>query len=128
MTSQADLHLDRVLDKYDVRFNPNRMANQKILCPVHDEKVPSCSVSLAEGLWHCFSCGASGDSITLIERKEQVDFQAALSILAGIAGISDGDVRKARRKGNAVSDRSGIVRGNRSPVPSGRRGKRVEWT
>ena len=42
--------------------------NLKGLCPFHEEKSPSLSVSPARGLFHCFGCGVGGDVIRFIER------------------------------------------------------------
>lgn len=37
-----------------------------ILCPVHQENHPSCGVDKEKGIWHCFSCGASGTLYNLM--------------------------------------------------------------
>lgn len=50
----------------------------KYICLVHDEDNPSMNVSLREGLWHCHSCGQGGDSWTLIQKKEDLDFKSAV--------------------------------------------------
>src|SRR5689334_15726544 len=42
--------------------------NLKGLCPFHDEKSPSLSVSVARNLFHCFGCGAGGDTIRFVVR------------------------------------------------------------
>lgn len=57
------------------------------LCPFHREKTPSFSVSRDKQLYHCFGCGASGNVITFVEKIENVDFQAAIKILADRVGI-----------------------------------------
>ena len=56
------------------------------LCPFHNEKTPSFSVS-ESGLWHCFGCGAGGDIITFLELQEGLDFRGAFRKLADIAGV-----------------------------------------
>ena len=50
----------------------------KYLCLVHDEDNPSMNVDLRDGLWMCHSCGAGGDSWTLIQMKEALDFKSAV--------------------------------------------------
>jgi DNA primase len=61
--------------------------NLKGLCPFHDEKSPSLSVSPAKGLFHCFGCGAGGDVIRFVERIENLGFTEAAERLAARAGI-----------------------------------------
>ena len=61
--------------------------NLKGLCPFHDEKSPSFSVSPSRGLFHCFGCGSGGDVIRFIERIEHLDFADAVERLANRANI-----------------------------------------
>lgn len=58
------------------------------LCPFHAEKTPSFSVNAEEGFYHCFGCKASGDAITFLREKEQLDFVGAVEALASRAGIT----------------------------------------
>ena len=62
--------------------------NLKGLCPFHDEKTPSFSVSPARGLYHCFGCGAGGDVIRFVQEIDKLDFAEAVERLADRAGIS----------------------------------------
>src|SRR3954454_3763993 len=61
--------------------------NLKGLCPFHDEKSPSLSVSAARNLFHCFGCGVGGDVIRFVERIEHLSFTEAVERLASRAGI-----------------------------------------
>ena len=61
--------------------------NLKGICPFHDEKSPSFSVSPSKGLFYCFGCGAGGDVIRFVERTENVGFSEAAERLAARAGI-----------------------------------------
>lgn len=61
--------------------------NLKGICPFHDEKSPSLSVSPARGLFHCFGCGAGGDVIRFVERIEHLSFTEAVENLAARAGV-----------------------------------------
>ena len=54
----------------------------KGLCPFHDEKTPSFSVTPARGTYHCFGCGVGGDSISFVREMEGVDFVGAIEFLA----------------------------------------------
>ncbi len=51
------------------------------LCPLHDEKTPSFYVDAEKGVFHCFGCGAGGDSITFIMMHHSVGFTEARRIL-----------------------------------------------
>lgn len=58
------------------------------LCPFHTEKSPSFSVNAEEGLYYCFGCQAKGDAITFIREQEQLDFVAAVELLAAKSGVT----------------------------------------
>lgn len=58
------------------------------LCPFHNEKSPSFSVSPENGFFHCFGCGAGGDVITFIKRIENLDYVEAVKLLAQRAGMT----------------------------------------
>ncbi|HEV2887850.1 MAG TPA: DNA primase [Jatrophihabitans sp.] len=61
--------------------------NLKGICPFHDEKSPSLSVSPSRGLFHCFGCSAGGDVIRFVERIEHLSFSEAVESLAARAGV-----------------------------------------
>lgn len=61
--------------------------NMKGLCPFHDEKTPSFSVSPGRGLFYCFGCGESGDVISFIQKMDHVPFAEAVEQLADRAGL-----------------------------------------
>jgi DNA primase len=52
------------------------------LCPFHQEKTPSFSVSPDRGTYHCFGCGAGGDAISFVRETEGLDFVGAIESLA----------------------------------------------
>lgn len=56
-------------------------------CPFHHEKTPSFIINAADGYYHCFGCGVSGDVIGFIKEYENVDFRQAVQLLATRAGI-----------------------------------------
>ncbi len=58
------------------------------VCPFHDDHSPSMSVSPEKNIFKCFSCGASGNSITFLMDYLRIDFKEALKILADRVGIS----------------------------------------
>lgn len=57
------------------------------LCPFHDEKTPSFTVSPRKQIFHCFGCGVGGDVIAFAMRYDNLDFAPALEALAMRAGI-----------------------------------------
>ena len=58
------------------------------LCPFHNEKSPSFSVSPAKQMYYCFGCGAGGNVFTFIMEYENYTFPEAIKMLADRAGIS----------------------------------------
>lgn len=59
-----------------------RGANYWGLCPFHDDKTPSFSVSQSKGVCKCFSCGKGGSAIHFIMEHEQLSYYEALKYLA----------------------------------------------
>ena len=57
------------------------------LCPFHNEKTPSFSVSPSKGLCKCFSCGKGGNAVHFIMEHEQLSYYEALKWLAKKYGI-----------------------------------------
>src|SRR6266446_5265225 len=63
-------------------------ANFKALCPFHQEKTPSFTVSPSRQTFHCFGCGAGGSVFRFVMEYEHLDFPAAVRKLAARAGIT----------------------------------------
>lgn len=59
-----------------------RGANYIGLCPFHNERTPSFSVSKSKGICKCFSCGKGGSPVSFIMEIEQMSYQEALRYLA----------------------------------------------
>ncbi len=57
------------------------------LCPFHNEKSPSFSVSPDNQMYYCFGCGAGGNTITFLMEYENYSFPEALKILADRVGV-----------------------------------------
>ena len=61
--------------------------NYKALCPFHNEKTPSFSVSSEKQFYHCFGCGASGTSVGFLMNYAHLSFVEAVHELASRAGM-----------------------------------------
>src|SRR3546814_7970952 len=57
------------------------------LCPFHNEKSPSFTVSDEKGFYHCFGCGAHGSAIDFVMNSEGLSFPEAVERLAAQAGL-----------------------------------------
>ena len=57
------------------------------VCPFHDEKTPSFTVSQDKQFYYCFGCGASGTPLTFLMEYDHLDFVPAVEALAAIAGV-----------------------------------------
>src|SRR6266581_8136898 len=86
--------IDRVVDSTNiVELIGSFVALKKIgqnfqgLCPFHDDKTPSLSVSPEKRIFRCFGCGASGNAITFLRRHKNLPFPEAVRFLAGKARI-----------------------------------------
>jgi len=63
-------------------------ANFKALCPFHQEKTPSFTVSPSRQTFHCFGCGVGGSVFRFVMDYEHVDFPSAVRKLAARCGIT----------------------------------------
>jgi len=63
-------------------------SNLRGLCPFHSEKTPSFTVYPQDNSFYCFGCGAGGDAITFIRKRENLDYPDAVEFLAQRAGIT----------------------------------------
>ncbi|MHA6512015.1 DNA primase [Tessaracoccus sp. Z1128] len=61
--------------------------SMKGLCPFHDEKTPSFTVTPSRGFFYCFGCGEGGDVITFLQKQQNLSFTEAVQVLADRAGI-----------------------------------------
>ena len=83
--------------------------NLKGLCPFHDEKSPSFSVSPGRGLFYCFGCGAGGDVIRFVQQVENLDFAEAVERLAARAGVQLRYVDGAAPSGRGHGQRARLL-------------------
>ena len=71
-------------------------SNLKGLCPFHDEKTPSFTVSADKGFYKCFGCGVYGNAIDFIMQYENREFPEAIEILAELNHLEIPVERDAR--------------------------------
>ena len=79
-----------VIERYGVPLK--KQGNDHVgLCPFHDDTKPSLRVSQGKGLYHCMACGAAGNTIQFVARKEGIaDKAAALKLMGNIPGVQRG--------------------------------------
>ncbi|MBQ3061327.1 MAG: DNA primase [Lachnospiraceae bacterium] len=70
-----------------VRLKKNG-SNHMGLCPFHNEKSPSFSVSRTKQMYHCFGCGVGGNVYTFVMEYENYSFVEALKLLADRVGVT----------------------------------------
>jgi DNA primase len=80
-------------------------ANFKALCPFHQEKTPSFTVSPSRQTFHCFGCGAGGSVFRFVVDYEHVDFPTAVRKLAARAGIAVAEKSGGRGAGDEERQR-----------------------
>ena len=91
-------YLPQFLDDIRVRIKLSDVIGRRVrlvkkgseylgLCPFHNEKTPSFTVSEEKGFFHCFGCGAHGDVIGYVMRADGLSFPEAVERLAADAGL-----------------------------------------
>ena len=63
------------------------------VCPFHDDKNPSMSVSREKQIFNCFSCHTGGNVFEFIMKYDHVDFKTALKYLGDKAGVDTGNIK-----------------------------------
>ena len=58
------------------------------ICPFHNEKSPSLSVSPEKQIFHCFGCGVGGNVITFVRKIEDIGYRESIQLLAEKANIT----------------------------------------
>jgi DNA primase len=68
-------------------------ANFVCVCPFHDDKNPSMSVSPSRGIFHCFSCKAGGDAIKFVMDYEKLSYPESVEKIASLQNFTLNYVR-----------------------------------
>ncbi len=88
-------------------------ANYFGLCPFHNEKSPSFSVSPGKQMYYCFGCGAGGNVITFVMEYENYSFVEAVKMLADRAGITLPEVEYSKEARAAADLKNTLLEINR---------------
>ncbi len=83
------------------------------LCPFHNEKSPSFSVSGGKQMYHCFGCGEGGNVYTFIMKYENYTFPEAVKMLADRAGVQLPEVEYSREMKQKESRRARLLEVNK---------------
>ena len=110
MIDQATI--DRILDAAqivdvvsDFVTLRKRGVNYVGLCPFHDDRTPSFSVSPARNICKCFACGKGGNPVHFIMEHEQITYIEALKYLAKKYGIEVKERELSNEERQAQNDR-----------------------
>lgn len=83
------------------------------LCPFHNEKSPSFSVSRSKQMYYCFGCGAGGNVFTFIMEYENFTFAEALQMLAERAGVEIPEVEYSQEAKERANLKASILEANK---------------
>ena len=97
------------------------------LCPFHNEKSPSFSVSPGKQMYYCFGCGAGGNVITFLMEYENQTFPEAVRTLAQRAGIALPEADDSKEARQADSRRAKLLEINKEAAKYFYYQLRTEW-
>jgi len=80
------LNLPDIVKSYGIALKHNGNSSYQGLCPFHNDRNPSLSISKKNSvwLWHCFGCHAKGTVIDFVIKKENINFQQAYKKLSSL--------------------------------------------
>lgn len=79
------------------------------LCPFHNEKTPSFTVSPSKGIFKCFGCGKGGNAVSFIIEHEQLSYPEALKFLAKKYGIQVEERELSEEEKKIGSERESLM-------------------
>ena len=108
--------IERILDAADISDVVSdfvtlrkRGVNQLGLCPFHNEKTPSFTVSSAKGIFKCFGCGKGGNSVNFIMEHENLTYPEALKWLARKYNIEIVEKEETEEQKQQKDDRESMM-------------------
>ena len=84
------------------------------LCPFHNEKSPSFSVSGSKQMYYCFGCGSGGNVFTFVMEYENFTFQEAVKMLADRAGVALPEAEYSEEDKKRESKRARLLEVNKA--------------
>jgi len=129
---RARLNFNLVLSYYDIPAGKGD--DFKIPCPFHDDHKPSCSVSTRKDVFHCFSCGAKGNTLDFVTLMNGGDISDTGDVREGallaleILGDSPKPAKSSRsrkRKGSAKKSKNSPAETNSEGVSRKKQSKRA---
>jgi len=78
------------------------------LCPFHNEKTPSFTVSPAKGIFKCFGCGKAGNAVKFVMEHEHYSYPEALKYLAKKYGIEVEEAELTSEERQQMDERDGM--------------------
>ena len=88
-------------------------ANHVGLCPFHNEKTGSFTVSASKQMFYCFGCGAGGNVITFIMKHENATFSEALEKLADRVGVKLPEYEQSEQQKKQASEKAILLEINK---------------
>ncbi len=79
------------------------------LCPFHNEKTPSFTVSPAKGIYKCFGCGQAGNPVSFVMEHEQISYPEALKYLARKYGITVVETQQSEEQIEQKNERDSML-------------------
>jgi len=79
------------------------------VCPFHQDKAPSLSVSPVKGIYKCFSCGATGDVIKFVTEHEKISFNETIKLLANKYHIELPTIEQTPEEANREKQRAALM-------------------
>ena len=83
------------------------------LCPFHNEKTPSFSVTPSKQMYYCFGCGAGGNVFNFVMEYENYTFGEALQHLADRAGVQLPKIKYSREARQKAEERAALLEINK---------------
>ena len=103
---KSRVRLSSVVQPYVPSLKRVKDGDWKGLCPFHSEKTPSFLVHDNDGYYKCFSCGASGDCVSFVEKIELISHAEAVKLMKAEAGLEDSFLTASQKRAYETDKRN----------------------